>query len=288
MAERDPDILSEDEAARVWTRAAELQAHADGSVTAAEVDGDDTGLPSVGYGLTHVRSAAHEAGIAPEFVEVALADLRVERALPKVKKGDALARRFLNNPPDTIALRRVVEAAPEEVFSAMQAVFPEEPFRLTLTDQQGDPLDGGLLVFDLPGVKNPFEQGFAFETTEAGLRQVFVSLRPVQGTTNSSEITLHSPATLHRLGFGLGIIAAILGGGAGYGALGALGLAVGIGPVGAVAGVLLGAGLGVKGFRAIYAFAMRRARKALEGLVGAVLSRILHCRKGFTEILRHL
>ena len=103
-------------------------------------------------------------------VEAALADLRVERTLPKAEKSQRLARRFLNNPPDTITVRRVVEATPEEVFSAMQAVFPNDPFRLTLTDQQGDPLHGGLLVFDLPGVKNPFERGFAFETAEAAYK----------------------------------------------------------------------------------------------------------------------
>ena len=61
----------------------------------------------------------------------------------------------------------------------MEAVFPGEPFRLTLTDQQGDPLDGGMLAFALPGPRTPFERGFAVETTDAGLKQVFVSLRPV-------------------------------------------------------------------------------------------------------------
>ena len=248
MTEHDPDVLSEEEAGRVWSRAARLQAEAGGGVDAPQVASGDEAIPTQGYAVTHVRSAAHEAGIAAEFVEAALADLRVERTLPKAEKSQRLARRFLNNPPDTITVRRVVEATPEEVFSAMQAVFPSEPFRLTLTDQQGDPLHGGLLVFDLPGVKNPFERGFAFETAEGGLRQAFVSLRPVEGASLSCELTVRSPATAHRTGFGLGMIAATLFGGA-------------------------GAGLGVKGYRALYSFALRRAGTALQGLVGAVAVR---------------
>ena len=86
-------------------------------------------------------------------------------------------------------------------------------------------------------------------------------------------MTVHSPVTSHNIGFGIGMFAATLTGGAGFVAFGALGLAIGIGPVAAVGGVLLGAGLGVKGFRALYAYAMRRARRALEGLVGAVAVR---------------
>ncbi len=273
MAERDPEFLSEEEAARLWSRAAELQADVSGTLSAGEVDADVAALPTGGYELAHVRSAAEEAGIAAEFVEAALADLRVKRTLPIGTKSDALARRFLGNPPHVISVRRVVEAAPEQVFATMQTVFREDPFRLTLTEQEGDPLDGGVLVFDLSGMRNPFEQGFAFETTEAGLRQVFVSLRPVVGTTTSSEVTVHSPVTLHKLGSGVGMVATTVGGGLGFGALGALGVAVGLGPVGAVVGVLAGAGLGLKGFRTIYAFAMRRARRALERLVGAVAVR---------------
>ncbi len=278
MAERDPEILSEEEAARLWGRAAQLQAEAAGRIEAPDVH--DSAMPAPGYALTHVRAAALEAGIANEFVEAALADLRVERALPEVEKGNALARRFLNHPPDTITVRRVVEATPREVFSAMEAVFPDEPFRLTLTNQQGDPLDRGVLVFDIPGPISPFHTGFAFEAREGGLRQLFVTLRPIEGSASSCEMTLRSPVTTHKVGFGLGIVAVILTGGVGFGvgsiagaALGALGLVTGIGPVVAVGGVLVGGGLGVKGFRAVYSYALRRARRALEGLIGAVAAR---------------
>ncbi len=66
MAERDPEVLSEEEAARLWERAAQLQAEAAGRIEAPEVT--DAAMASPGYALAHVRSAALEAGIASEFV----------------------------------------------------------------------------------------------------------------------------------------------------------------------------------------------------------------------------
>jgi len=272
MAERDSEVLSEQEAARLWERAAQLQAEAAGRIEPPAVP--DESMASSGYALAHVRSAALEAGIGTEFVDAALADLRVERARPPAVKSTSLARRFLNHPPDTLTTRRVIEATPQEVLSAMQAVFPDKPFSLTLTDQQGDPLDGGVLVFDMQGANSLLLQGgFAFETREAGLRQVLVSLRSIEGSKPSCEMTMHSPVTSHNLGLGVGLVVSALGAGVGGFALGALGLAIGIGPIGAVAGVLVGAGLGLKGYRVLYRYALRRGGKALEGLIGAVAVR---------------
>lgn len=145
-----PEILSEEEAARLWERAAHLQAEAARRVEAP--DAQDTAHAGQGYAPTHMRSAALEAGIADEFVDAALADIRAERALPTAKKGQGLANRFLGHPPDTITVRRVLEATPREVLTAMEAVFPEEPFRLASVDQRGDPLDRGVLVFDIQGL----------------------------------------------------------------------------------------------------------------------------------------
>ena len=272
MTERDPEILSEDEATRLWGRAAELQAEAAGRIEEPDVHG--ALMPPPGYALADVRSAALEAGIATEFVEAALADLRAERTQPAGEKSTSVARGFLGHPPSTITVRRVVEATPQEVLSAMEAVFPNAPFNLTLTDQQGDPLDRGVLVFEMQGANSILLQGgFAFETREAGLRQVFISLRSIEGPTGSCEMTMHSPVTSHNIGLGVGLIVSAISAAVGGFALGVPGLALGIGPVGVVAGVLVGAGLGVKGYRALYRYALRRGRKALEGLIGAVAVR---------------
>ncbi len=275
--ERDPDFLNEEEAARLWQRAAQLQAEAAQKAEALAEESEsvegNVDRPE-GYELTHVRSAALEVGIGSEFVDAAVADLHAERALPEGKRGWRLARRILKHSPDTINVRRVIEAAPAEVLSAMWDVFPREPYRLTLTDQTGDPLKGGVLVFDTQGLNSPFPQGLALEARHAGIRQVFLSLRPISGATPSCEVTLRGPVELsHNLGVGL-----VSAGGAAAGVL--VGLSMVLGPVGpvvaavlTVGGVVVGGGLGVKGYRALYAYGVRRARRSLEGLLGAVAGR---------------
>ncbi len=200
MTERDHDVLSEEEASRVWQLSAQLQAKASEGIETPLVNREGDGGPAAGYALAQVRSAAEGAGIADEYVDAAIVELRAERALSQVERGHAVAWRFLDRPPNTITVRRVIEARPQEVLATMKVVLLGEPFRLTLIDQQGDPTEGGVLVFDLPGIKTPFERGFALETTDGGLRQVFVSLRPVDGANPSCEMTVHSPAMMPHWG----------------------------------------------------------------------------------------
>jgi hypothetical protein len=47
-----------------------------------EFQGDSSTEPSSGYALEEVRAAAREAGIADEFMDAALADVRLERVAP--------------------------------------------------------------------------------------------------------------------------------------------------------------------------------------------------------------
>ncbi len=280
MAERDPnpEILTEEEASRLWERAAQLQAEASGNPEPTDLQ--TAAVPNTGYSLTDVRSAALEAAIGEEFFEAALTDLRSERTLPAVGGGGALARRFLKDPPSTITVQRILQASPQAAFEAMEAVLPEEPFRLTLTDQQGDPLDQGLLVFDIPEMPSPLSRGFAFEARDGGLQQVFISLRPIEGSTPSCEITLYSHVTSHKVGLGLGMLMATLFGGSGLAvgwlggiAIGTVGAFTGIAPIAAVGGAVAGGALGIKGFRVSYHSGIKRARTALEKIAGAVGAR---------------
>ena len=106
----DPKFLSEEEAARFWQRAAQLQAEAADSAEALARDPEDEDAdadPPEGYALTHVRAAALEAGISEKFMDAALADLQAERALPRKRRGWSLARSILKHPTDTITVRRV-------------------------------------------------------------------------------------------------------------------------------------------------------------------------------------
>ena len=113
---------------------------------------------------------------------------------------------------------------------------------------------------------------------------MFLSLRPMEGATPSCEVTLRSPvAWSHNqdlavggvvtgitgaMGLGLG-----LAGAATVAAIGLSGIGVVVAPAILVAGGATGGGLGVKGYRAMYRYAMRRGHRALDGLLGAVASR---------------
>ncbi len=292
--ESDPEFLNEEEAAQLWQRAAQLQAEAARRAEKAESDraeteaaaGDTADVaPPEGYALTHVRSAALEVGIANEFVDAALADLRAERALPQGKRGWRLARWFLKDPPETQTARRVIEAAAVDVLSATEAVVREgEPYRLALTDRLGDPLKGGFLVFDVQGLNSPFPRDFALEAKYGGIRQVFLSLQPIEEATPSCEVTLRSPvAWSHNQDLAVGgVVTGITGavglglglaGAAAVAAIGLSGIGVVVAPAILVAGGATGGGLGVKGYRAMYRYAMRRGQRALDGLLGAVASR---------------
>jgi len=290
----DPDtkFLSEEEAARFWQRAAQLQAEAARKAEAARAaealadvandgeapEGEQAAVDAPGgYALAHVRSAALEVGIGSEFVDAALADLRAERALPQ-RKRRLLTRWLLRDAPETITARRVIEASPEDVRSAMEATFPHEPYRLTLTDRRGDPLDGGVLVFDIQGLNSPIPQGFALEAKYGGMRQVLVSLRSIQGATPSCEVTLRGPvAGQNTIQLAQGGIFTGIAGGIGVVAMVMLSAALGLGPVaavlGAAVGTVAGGGLGVKAYRASYRYGTRRAGRALDGLLGALAGR---------------
>lgn len=143
------DRLTEEEAARLWQRAAQLQTRALERTEAADRDqrGADDDDEQAGYALVHVREAAIEAGISPEYLDAALADMRAERAIRAERRGGGLARRFLSDPPDVITVSRLVSAPPRAVLAAMERVFARDAYQLSLTDRRGDPLDGGLLTF---------------------------------------------------------------------------------------------------------------------------------------------
>ena len=291
--ESDPNFLSEEEATRLWQRAAQLQADAarrterpgsDRSESEPAESEKEAGAPPEGYALAQVRAAALEVGITAEFMNAALVDLHAERALPDGSKQWRLTRWYFKNPPDHVTARRVIHASVPDVLSAMEALFPTDPYRLTLTDRQGDPLEGGVLVFDIGGFGAAFPQGLAAEAGWAGYRRVFASLRPIEGATPACEVTLRGPVLpTQNLTAVVGVGLTGLAGGAGLG----LGLAVAAalgalatGPVSVilfatfmVGGVALGGGLATKGFRAVCSYGWRKGLTALEGLLGAVASR---------------
>jgi len=291
------DHLTEEEAARLWQRAAALQAEA---AHLAEVgsgeEEDDAGDARAGdderdsgYAIEHVRAAALEAGIGAEYLDAALVDLKAERALPNARNRGVIAERVFPDLPGAITVKRVIEATPNEVLDAMEKVFPEEPYQLSLLDQKGDVLEGGVLVFDIVGASMFESEGFKGKVSASDLRQIYVSIHSLDGGRRC-EVTLRGPvawAETRNTGIGAVVIALMGGGGlaVGGGAGGALAAAMataglvsisvsGVIAAGlAVAGLLGGGGAGTVGFRAMYRYSLRLGEKALEGLLSAVAVR---------------
>jgi hypothetical protein len=297
MTDDHDEHITEEEAARLWQRAAHLQAEA-AAREEAEADtgvvptGRSTtrGAGDAGYTLQHVRAAALEAGIGAEYLDAAVADLRVEQRTLDRKGAGRLTRLFLDDPPNVLTVRRTIDAPPARVLSAMESVFSKEPHDLTLTDRQGDPVNGGLLVFDINGAGFLAVelQGFARDASWADLRQVFATVRPVPGSDGKrSEVTLRGPVAwaqgLNAL-IGAGMVAVV--GGIGLAVSWPLGAAVGgallaagvIAPAGAaivgtvvsVSGAGIASRLGVEGVRVMYEKSLGRGRKGLDGLLAVV------------------
>jgi hypothetical protein len=232
-----------------------------------------------GYRLAHVRQAASEAGIAPEFVELALAE--AGGASGEQRRTDSWADRFLGRGPRSLVATRRFDHPAHEVYASMQRVLAR--YRLSLMDSRGgEPLDGGVLVFELPSVG--FESTEAILTdlyTWADVRELHVRLQPLD--EGRCEVTLSAPVGYaRRLSLGVGGAAAGVVGVVGALAAAALAMplivAAGLGVVGeaaalataAAVGLGVGGGTGVRGMRALYRWGQRRGASALERLLQAL------------------
>lgn len=265
--------FTEEEARRIWRRAAELQAARRLPVPRAEAGGepdpDATRLTSA-----EVRDVAREAGIDPEYVDRALA----EASLPAPAPHDG-------EPP--LQARRRIAAPPAAVRRELLEVAARETYRLRLADVQAT-AGRHALVFALDG-PDSFTGG-ALRAGDFGagrhIGAVHALLLP-GATPEETELVLHAAPnpglarerSYHDLGFGL------FGGGLGATAVGAAGVellaltgAAVLAPIG-VGALALGAA-GVALVRRLDRRARRLDATALERLaddvVGAIRIRRFH------------
>ena len=274
--------ITEEQAQRIWRRAAELQAAAAERAEIRRRSGVEAAWLEEGLTVDDVRGAAVEAGIGDEFVEAAIAELESERELMPAA-GSWLARaanRLLDGPPQVLSVSRELPASAEVVFEAMHRIFADSPFGLHLRDTRGvDLFTDGVFVFDTSG---GMQTGFEKKLSGGGVHRLFVMLRRVRGGRDRCDVSIRAPAG--RLGRGVmvsgGLTATAGGTGAAAGAaagpsiasvLGAGGL-IYTGVIGAAAIVTgLSAGtLVLSGYRALHARALAGATDALESLVQAL------------------
>lgn len=305
-------VLSERQAALLWRRAAQLQADALQRLESAPMTASFTsstssenaavGLPPDGYRLRHVQAAAVEAGISEKFVALALAELPSEKTGELAEFASAnwqerRATQILGTRERSCAVTRVMPGAPHRVLQALGLALQQSPWELTLKDPVGGhPLDGGVLVFDLPGRAAGMGMAYNMSFTWIGLRhqleakQVQVTLRSAVGPAPATEVTMYADLrpgvrrNVNASAWTAGAVGAIgsgVGGaiGVGLGAKGLLALTaltVGIPIVGIGAATALCA---LAGYRMSYRSAVRKAReemgKALDAVAASLRSQSL-------------
>jgi hypothetical protein len=280
--------VSEEQARRLWERAAELQAEAlrrEEKETGEERPQEGTPAGSspeedegVGYSLTHVRQAAVEVGIDPEFLNLAMG----EEAILALEGGgedkplDRAAARFLASSDEALEIRRRFGFPAERVWPVLEGALTESHQGIELLEYRGGyPLEGGIAVFESP---YSFQRSGTLEyyATVAEVRRFLVRLIPAP-EGESCEVIIHAPLRRSRrvnfwVGSGLagggGILGGLLGAGAagalvGTSVLGTLPLAAIIGGL-TLGGALGGGGLTRWGGTALYRHGFRLFRRALE------------------------
>jgi serine/threonine protein kinase len=301
--------LSSDDAMLIWRRAAELQAEAAArlesrmratagskqlvttstapvkSEQASTASGHEarttTALPTDSYRLRDVEAAAVEAGISQRFVALALDELRaspnaVQRAQPMPRWKEALATRLFGTTQRTLSVTRRFAAAPRAVLQLLGRSLQAAPWSLSLRDTLGGhPLDGGVLVFDLPAM---VDGNYKWTWTRYGLYvpELRVSLAAAPGSTKGCEVTIEvslreglmtNIAGYSIIAGGGGTLGGVIGAVIGKKALLLAGAAIG-GP--AVAGALL-AGVAVLATAGpLYRWEIRKAEAELQAALAAI------------------
>jgi len=277
-----PQVLTTEQAEAIWLRAAQLQMDAATSIRQRTRDVAPTaagGMPTSGYRLQDVESAAAEVGIGKEYVQLALAELPSQNANAPVvsEQEDARMTTVLGTSQRSIRVAHVVEAPAAQVLEALGRIVQAQPYDLSLLDTiGGHPLDGGVLSFAVPKSMLTVQQTvnmFAYRMHQLELMQLSIALHALPGSPARTEIVLTADlrpgarknvTVAHWISWSLG---GTLGGGGTVIAL-AKGAALVAG------GLVLGTGALVLGMYGLYRGSYRGAVKEGEKQLGEMLRQV--------------
>ncbi len=292
-----PARISEAEAARLWQRAAELQARTLHQLEAQSREGGggsgnepthEDPFPEDGYALADVRRAAEEAGIHPDFVERALGEIRGEAREAAGPEGamDRVATRLLGGPHGSLVVRQVLTGKGEALLSALDRVLTGPGHDLVLVDMEGDdPLAGATLTFRVPSMMaSSSTEAYAYRAAWLWAELLLVTIRPAPGRPEGDReaweveflIPLRKGRRVNAWGslftggvFGLG--GGALGVAAGFGVGAALGLPALVAGAALVAGGAAGVGGGGWGGAVLYRLGWRHGAKEMEAKLNDTL-----------------
>ena len=291
-------LLSGDAAMAVWRRAAELQAEAAArlesrvranetralsplSASDATVDSDNMSAPTSAYRVRDVEAAALEAGISQRFVALALDEMRANPAGAALSPAvspltERIATRMFGTAQWSVSASRTYRMTPRDTLQALGRTLQAAPWSLTLEDTLGGhPLDGGTLVFSLPGYT---DANYRWSWTRYGVYvpELRVTLAAVPGDSQACEITMSldlrrglnvNVAGYGTVSAGLSAVGGVIAGAIAKKALVLTGAAI-AGPA-VAAGLALGGGL-LLGAGAIYRWEMRKAADELRAALNAI------------------
>lgn len=180
-------LLDEREVSAVLQRAARLQADAARRVEERSRTETSPG-PTTASALrvSEVQAAAAEAGIAPEFVAMAAAELPAGGALAVSPVSAAAegrwAVRLFGKDVRQLVASRVFRAPAKAVLDALPHVWQASPYNLRLLDAVGPhPLDGGTVTFRVPkftfNADGSANVGFPYYMYVLGIRQVRLTMQ---------------------------------------------------------------------------------------------------------------
>lgn len=282
---RDPashDIVPDDRVHAALRRAAQLQAEAAERLEQRTRALAGTAAAEAGSGgvtRAHLEAAAAEAGISPEYLRQALVeqDALGEHAAELAPWVERAANGMLRSRQRTIELSRTIRAAPADVLETMKRVLPAHPYLLTLVDLVGgEPLDGGVLVFEIPRytMTNTNLSQLSYTATAVDLMQLHVSLRATTAAgAPACEVTFRGDlrrGVRRNVTFGLGTAGLTGAVGGFFGTV--VGIATGIALpvlVGLAATAVAG-GMGGVGYGAAYRYYLRRLLVEMETLLKIV------------------
>jgi hypothetical protein len=293
MSEPGPRI-PEEQARRLWERAAQLQAEAaqreeERAGEARGEGGEEKLLPGatdegIGYSLANVRQAGMEVGIKPEFLDLALGEDLVLELEGGSEEGqyDRAVQRILKDDRRAMEIGKDFSHPARAVWLSLETAFVSEPNHFDLLEvRAGLPEEGGVAVFEAPYISTN-DGSLRYWSAAADTKRYLVRVTP-RGDGGGCEALIRIPLRRSRriaggveLGFmtGLGILG-------GWGGMGIVGLLVGTGGMAALplgvalsAGALGGAvgvgGLTRAGLNAVY----RSVLRSLEGNLRKLLNRI--------------